>query len=150
LTAVIKGGSKALVGTKGANLFNSVTFDKIGWYGVVVGVQRTNGKWDVARIVHEGATVPVTAKMHGLFWALWLAGQGRLPVSKLTGRAKEIWDATKPSRRKRFLPLKLSTNALVIPPRPFFSATMADPGVREFAEEQWQQAVGLTIKKMKK
>lgn len=73
LTVAMKGNDTPLVGEAPASLRASITHEVAAWNQVVVGVLRRrteagrDGKADdvinIAAIVHEGATVPVTPKM---------------------------------------------------------------------------------------
>jgi len=142
LTITIKGGSgKPLVGTPGADLFSSATYSLESWDKAIAGVKRTSGNYNVALIVHEGATIKVTPKMRGMFDVLFRASrahkEGR-PIPKLTGRALAIWEA---SKKKRFYPLKPSTTVIRIPKRPYVRYAFQDLGLKRLVQEQWSTAV---------
>lgn len=125
LTILIKKTSKPLVA--GGDLIQSVTVDQQTWNSCFVGVLRTDKNFNVARIVHNGATVVVTDRMRAMFELLWLVGQGRMNPGKLRGRAAELW-AQAPGSFWR--PLKDTTKAIVIPPRPFLRQVFEHLGTK--------------------
>lgn len=153
LTISLKGGrGKPIVGTPGADMFNSVTHIVESWNTAIVGVKRTTtrgGKeYNVAEIVHDGATVRVTQAMRTMFqvlaWASekWRAG---LPIPHLEGRAAELWAL---SKKKIFFPLKPSTSVIRIPTRPFIRYTFQDREVKRIVQANWEHAVNLAFKEM--
>ena len=150
LTALIKGGSKALVGTRGADLWNSVAYDLVSWAKAVVGVKRTeswNGReYNIAEIVHDGITIKVTESMRALFHILWLAGLGEIPASKLTKRAKEIYDETKGA--KGILPIGKNKTGIRIPPRPYLKDAFESPDAKALFQANWGNAVKAALKEM--
>lgn len=87
-TVAMKKNDTPLVGEAPASLRGSITHDVVSWKEVVVGVLRRktevgkDGKPDdvinIAAIVHEGATIPVTPKMRA-----FMAQQG-FPLSPNT------------------------------------------------------------------
>jgi hypothetical protein len=144
LTAALKGDNKPLVGTKHAQLYNSVTSKEIDPITTFVGVLRTAGVFNVAVTVHEGKTIKVTKKMRGLFEVLAKASQGRLSPSKLEGRARELWEEM-PGGWK---PLHPSTNYIIIPARPFIKAAFADGELKKLARQNWKQALAAAYREM--
>lgn len=150
LTAAIKGGDKPIVGTPGADLFGSITSEKESWRVALVGVARAayEEKANVARIVHDGMAIKVTAKMRGLFWVLWLASKGKIPPGNLRGRAKEIYDQTQGA--KGIKPLSAATKVIVIPPRPYIRVPAEDQTNWVPLRENWKNAVQATFAEMAK
>lgn len=154
LTALVKGGKKPLVGTPGADLFNSIAYSIESWRVAEVGVSRKENGVNVGAIVNNGVTIKVTEKMRRMFWMLWLATQGRIHHTALTGRAKELWDLAgkrvkvgqqgKKGNAKKgigFKPLKKDTVAIVIPPRPFIKPVIESEMTRKILRDNWNNAV---------
>lgn len=142
LTVAIKGSTKTLVDQ--GDLFQAITYRSTGPMEAFVGVFRTSDVFNVAAIVHEGATVNVTPAMRGLFFMLWKAseaaeGRGKMPT--LTGRAADLW-----SRNQVWRPLKKETRAIVIPGRPFAEKAFRNPALRKQAEKNWAEAVQSTFR----
>jgi hypothetical protein len=150
LTQDLKGGSKPLTGTKGADLFNSVTSFSDIWHTAVVGVKRTAGSANVAEVVHNGRKIQVTPAMRGMFqmlaWASLQFRSGKPVTVHLDGRALELWNA---SVTKRFFPLGSSTRYIVIPPRPFLRYAFQEPALRKECELNWRAAVTRALTKRK-
>lgn len=92
LTRYIKGGDRPIVGTKGTDLFNSISSSLLAWHSIEVGVFRSNELSNIAQIVHEGISIPVSPRMRQMFWLLWLTEKGKFDPGNLYGRAKELWD----------------------------------------------------------
>jgi len=136
LTIALKGSTKPLVG-RTAQLWQAITHQKIDKVTVFVGVLKTNGIYNIAVAVHEGVAIKVTERMRGLFFVLWQVSEGRMPISDLRGRAKELWDQM-PGGWK---PLLASTTAITIPSRPFIKQAFADKELRNKAKTNWQQAM---------
>lgn len=182
LTAYIKGGDKPIVGTKGADLFNSITSSVKAWHTVEVGVLRQDELANIAQIVHEGIEIKVTPRMRQMFWLLWLAEKGKFDPSLLYGRARELWDLTegrrkakepktgkpkaggsqkKPSPRKKgksgageggkkhtqpsppqgFKPISPSTNAIIIPSRPYIKVVIEQDTVKRTIKATWAKSL---------
>lgn len=140
LTMAIKGSDKPLVDS--ATLFQSVTSKVLNDFEVFGGTLRKNRKaFNVARIVHDGAVVPVTPKMRGLFFYLWKASNDAREADRLTGRAADLF-----SRFQGWLPLNDSTEQIIIPARKYINKTMDDKGLRRQFIANWTQALQLTFK----
>jgi len=146
LTAALKGGNEPLKGTGTAQLFNAITSKAIDENTVFVGVMRTDSFYNIAFVLHEGTVIEVTDAMRGLFFILWQASEGKIDPSKLTGRAKELFDIM-PSGWK---PLKPETQAIIIPSRPFIKQAFADGTFQKKAKANWQQAMAAAFKEMGK
>jgi hypothetical protein len=141
LTQAIKGGDKPLVHTSA--LFASITSRIIKDTVVFVGVLRTNARYNIAVAVHEGATISVTPKMRGLFFALWQASSGAMDPNKLSPRAKELFEAT-----QDWKPLSSSTTAIIIPPREWVKRSFERPEVQAMAKANWEMALEHTFKQV--
>lgn len=122
MTVALKGSSKPLADS--GRLFKSITW-KVEGTGIEkslrVGVIKTSDEGaNVAKIVHNGATIVVTPKMAKLFSVISSATMGR-PVS-LYGRAEAM------ARRAKgpVYPMRVGTT-ITIPPRPFALMTLKDP-----------------------
>lgn len=147
LTRMLKGGGKPIVGTAGADLFNAVNYSVQSWDKAFIGVLRTDQNYNVGKVVHNGVTIKVTKKMRTMFWYLWQVSIGNMPESKLTGRAKTLWEMSK-RKRKKFYPLKASTRAIVIPKRPFIRYAMQEPKLLKIAEANWLKSIGDGFKEL--
>lgn len=139
LTITIKGSTKPLV-DKG-RLFQSIGHQRIKRATYFVGVLKSRAVrmrgveggvdyLNVARIIHDGATIPVTPKMRSMFKALWLAtrdkksrGAGetwkRMPMTKLRSKRAKYLAQRARRRGATIFPLSPSTSAIRIPSRPF-------------------------------
>jgi hypothetical protein len=151
LTHDLKGGSKPLTGTKGADLFNSVTSFSDVWHTAIVGVKRMAGEnTNVASVVHDGRKIPVTPAMRGMFrmlaWASLQYREGKSVTVHLEGRALDLWNM---SKSKRFYPLRPETQFIVIPPRPFMRYAFQEPSLRKECELNWRAAVTRALTKQK-
>lgn len=143
LTALIKGGDKPIVGTPGADLFNSIAYEVQDWKIAIVGVARTEGGHNIGKIVHDGLVLKVTPKMRGLFWLLWLVSQGRVDAGRLRGRAFELYHLTKGA--KGIKPISKAKTAIVIPSRPFIKDVVEDEETKKILRENWRNAVKATL-----
>lgn len=147
LTVSLKGGNKPLVGYEaGAQLYQSITSQLIGPSSVFVGVLKTNEFHNIAERLHEGAIIDVTPTMRGMFRALWMASTGQLPASELSPDARALFER----KSDGWKPLKESTQAIVIPPRPFIDEPLKDPGVYKLAQHNWQMAIAKTMAEIKR
>lgn len=145
LTKEIKGSSKPLVDS-GSGLFQAVTSKIDTDTSVFVGVLQTDGFYNIAKAIHDGVVIPVTPKMRQMFKALWWASIGNLDPSELDGRAAELWKR-KPGG---WFPLKDSTVAIVLPPRPFVELAFADPALKKKARANWERAMNSAIREAAK
>lgn len=136
LTMLIKGSSKPLVDR--GDLFGAVTSAVISWDRAEVGFLRTSGANNIGEILTRGAIIPVTDKMRAMFKALAMVADGSWPASKLRGRALELWNRRPGLPWK---PLKDSTKAIVIPPRPFMRQAFTDQATIDECLATWRQAV---------
>lgn len=146
LTRLVKRSSRALVDT--GQMRQAVTFRIKEWKTGFAGIARNAGvggaTFNVAIIVHDGATIPVTAKMRTLFELLAQASEGKRDPAKLTGRAADLWKRTKRFKWRR---LSKGTTQIVIPARPFVSYTVLDLNLQEAVRENYEIAVKNAIAK---
>lgn len=134
LTINIKGSSKPLVDS--GDLFQSITYEKIDTYTAFAGVLRSSGGFSVAQIVHDGAKLPVTPQMRGMFILLSRATAGTFDPARFTGRAAALW-----ARSQLWFPLKPSTTTIQVAGRPFVKLTMGDPKIQAKMRENWEYAL---------
>lgn len=134
LTQAIKGADKALVDS--SELFNSIASEVVDQFSVFVGVNRTNGMYNIAAIVHEGATVKVTQKMRSLFYALWQVSIGNMSKDKLSARGQELY-----ARNTEWKPLRQTTTVIKIPGRKFIELALQDPALVAKARGNWEAAL---------
>lgn len=152
LTIVLKGQDLPLV-DHAAGLFQALTSRMVDTHAALAGVFRTTPAapgsklppYNVGVIVHEGATIPVTKRMRGLFQALSAYSRGDLDASKLTGRAAVLAERVKVGE-VRIYPLKATTEALQIPPRPFIRDVAEDAQVIQGCIRQWQDAYQMALR----
>jgi len=143
LTIMIKSSSKPLVDQPGG-LFQAITSQVMDHTTVFAGVLSTNGEYDIALALHEGATINVTPRMRGMFFWLWQASEGKLPPNELEGRAAQLWERSPGG----WAPLKDSTTHIIIPPRPFIQRAFANRDMRLKAKENWQKALQATMREL--
>ena len=121
LTVAIKGSSTPLVDT--ALLLQNVTDKVLSPFEAIVGVMRGAVAKDggdlvnLGIVLHEGATVRVTAAMRRFFY---------------------FKAAEQPGR---WFPLRATTQAITIPGRPFVRDVAEDQAVRGRVEANWHAAV---------
>lgn len=144
LTQAIKSSNKALVDD--GTLFQSITSSVTDDFTVFVGVLRTSKAWNVAQIVHEGAQEKVTSKMRGMFFALWRVSSGKMPASKLTGRAKELYERMQDG----WLPLSDDTEVIIIPARPWVEIAFRNTQLVKQVRENWKLALEATFRERSK
>jgi hypothetical protein len=143
LTVAIKGSTKALVDH--ADLMNAVTTVVVDEKTAFIGVQKQAKTKDgddlvnIAAVVHEGVTIPVTEPMRALFQLVYEATRRQDPT-RLTGRALEIYDQVS-KHGGQFYPLKADTVAIVIPGRPFIRDVIEDAAVLTQVRTNWEAAV---------
>lgn len=130
LTAAIKGSSSPLRGTAAGGLFQAITSQVQSWDRVFVGVLRTSQQYNIAAIVHNGAVVPVTDKMRGLFAALARASEGANIT--LGERAAYLF-----SKYQEWTGLRSTTTSIVIPARPFFKVAFENENFQRSIIEKW-------------
>lgn len=143
LTIMIKSSSKPLV-DQGTGLFQAITSVVMDNTTVFVGVLQTNGEYNIALALHEGASINVTPRMRGMFFWLWQASSGKINPNELEGRAAVLWERSPGG----WAPLKDSTTRLIILPRPFIQKAFANRAMRLKAKENWQKALQATMREL--
>lgn len=128
LTVLLKGSDRPLVDS--GELKKSINSEVKSWDLVLIGILRNRtvtddrgkkrGIVNIARALHDGAEIPVTAKMRRYFF--WLA----------FGKDSPFKGAVKP--------LKKSTKKIVIPPRPFMHAALTKRMIVKYTKN-WDLAV---------
>ena len=145
LTISIKGeGKKPLIDSPNG-LFQAITHTKVGPFEAFAGVLRTQDEFNVSVIVHEGKVIEVTPKLRGMFFILWKASQGEIDPSRLTGRAKELFEMN-----QEWFPLRSDTKAIKIPGRPFVDDTMSNPILARRMRTNWERAMGFVFRDMRR
>lgn len=147
-TRRIKGSSKTLFDF--GDLHGAITYKVINWDSVFVGVMKqakakSGAKLaNVTEAIHDGATINVTPKMRSMFWYLYMVSIGKMPESKLTGRAKSIWERW---RGKTIIkPLRASTTTIRIPKRPFMRKVFESRTVKSWVKQNWVRAIDRALK----
>ena len=140
LTRFIKGSSRPLIDQPGG-LFQAIAFRSTGPFRAEIGVLKGDPAANIAFIVHQGATIPVTAKMRGMFAALQDASEGRREPGSLTGRARELYAR----QQKGWKALKPSTVAIRIAPRPFFRQAVENQELNNRVAENWLAAAASAV-----
>lgn len=148
-TILLKKSSTPLIND--GDLFGAVTSRRLDAYSVFIGVLRgtvdSDGKSivNLAELLHNGGTIPVTEGMRNMFIMLWQVGQGKRDPATLDGRAAEMAKALGKNIRN-IKPLKDSTKSIHIPPRPFLASVFNDPAMHKKARANWEKAVKATFK----
>ena len=132
LTIAVKGSSKP--GVDKGELFKAITYKVLSPYTAEVGVLKGDKTVNIAIAFHEGATIPVTPAMRGLFAALASASQGK--ATNLGPRAQELF-----GRYKGWKGLRASTTHIKIPGRPFIRKALEDPANKARVYQNWHQAL---------
>lgn len=144
LTVEIKKSSKPLV-DKG-QLWQSITSQQVSGRTVFAGVLFTDDNYNIAAALHDGVAIKVTPKMRNMFRALWWASIGTIDPGELRGSAALLWER-KPGG---WLPLRESTNAIIIPARRFIEEAFKSPELRRQAIENWQKALASAFRELSK
>lgn len=147
LTILIKGSSKPLVDH--GDLFQAISHQIITPYSAFVGVLKKENDehvTDLIKTLHDGGTIPVTPAMRGLFFYLWKLTTGALTRDKVTeGRLTEIYDRIE-GTGKIIYPLKDTTTAIHIRPRPFMKEVFDDKEIAKYCKINWTKAIDSAIK----
>lgn len=146
LTREIKGSAKPLV-DNATSLFQALTSKVTSDTSVFIGMLKRDEFFDIAEALHDGRVIPVTPKMRQMFQALHWASIGNLDPAELTGRAAELW------KRKQtgWFPLKPSTTAIVLPPRPFVDAVFDGTslsGLKVKVRRNWERAINDVLREV--
>ncbi len=144
LTISIKGSTKPLVDR--SQLFKSITSLVVSDVISFTGVLRTDGAFNIAQLLHDGGTIGVTPKMRGLFSVLWKASKGSLDPSKLTGAAEQLFSR----KQEGWFPLKATTDAIVVPARPFILKAFASSRLASLVKANWNDAVARALRERAK
>jgi hypothetical protein len=129
MTVAMKDSDRPLVAT--GELRKSITGQAVYWHTAMIGVLKRRVVRDpntgevsdlisIATILHNGATIPVSAAMRRLFF--WLANSPRSPV------------------QGKISPLGSRTSEIVIPGRPFLEPA-AGKKMKRVAAARWSKAV---------
>lgn len=135
-TKAMKGSSRPLVDS--GELLKSVVGRATSWDAAVIGVLKSRSIKDketgetrnllqVARILHNGATIGVTEAMRRYFF--WMASRYE------KGEIKRKW-----------LPLSHKTKVIVVPPRPFLEFAVTKRMVDKYTRN-WEDAMQRAIDK---
>jgi hypothetical protein len=142
LTTFIKGSTRPLIGPgPGAQLFQSIHFRSQSPFRAEIGVLKGDTNANIAIIVHEGATIPVTPAMRGMFAALQDASEGRREPGTLRGRARDLYGR----RPKGWKALKPTTVAIRIPARPFIRQVVEREDLNRAVGRNWLAAAAAAI-----
>lgn len=140
LTVMIKGANHPLIDSE--KMRDAIKGEVISWRKAIVHIPESSPSYDIAKIVSEGRSIPVTEAMRSMFKLLYFVSEGRMSASNLTGRAAELWDRS----RGPWYPLSESTFLIRIPPRPFIQPTVNRSDVVARVRARYVQAVGLAWK----
>lgn len=122
LAIISKASPSSLPLVDAGSLWLSITDKVINPFAAFVGVLRqAKGKrgknmYNIALILHEGATIGVTPKMRAYFWF-------------------------RHSQDPRWLPLSPTTTAIHIPPRPFIRQVIQKPHVKQRVWAEWRKGM---------
>lgn len=141
LTVAIKKRDHPLLDT-GA-MRDAIEVQVVSWKEARVGIPKGTPAHRVATIVSEGARIEITDKMRVMFTVLWHVSEGRMPVSRLRGRAAELW-ARSPDE---WFPLSPRRRIIRIPKRPFIAKTFKNKTVIKRVQKPIEQAVVETWRK---
>lgn len=142
LTVFIKKSTKPLIGPgPGAQLFQSIHFRSQSAFRAEIGVLKGDENANIAMIVHEGTTIPVTNAMRGMFAALQSVSEGKREPGSLRGRAQELY-ARRPQGWKA---LKPSTTMIRIPARPFLREVIERDDLNNAVARNWLAAAAAAI-----
>lgn len=148
LTSRIKGSTKTLFDF--GDLHGAITYKVVDWDTVFVGVlkqakSKSGEKLaNITEAIHDGATINVTPRMRAMFWYLYMVSIGKMPESKLTGRARIIWERWQ--GKTVFKPLRTATTQIRIPKRPFMRKVFESKAVQAWVKRNWTSAVGRGLK----
>lgn len=155
LTIMIKGSMNPLVDH--GQLFLAITSHVIDYKTAMVGAFRTESATsssvttgediiNLLETLHDGAVIPVTDAMRHLFFLLWKYTTDNRDESKIDGRLLELFRRVK-SRGVAIYPLKPSTTAIRIPPRPFIKDVFEDRDIVSQCRKNWARAIKAAVEK---
>lgn len=139
LTIAIKGFNKPTYDSGG--MARSVRSKVVSDTRAEIGFTKSDGYGEIAKIVHDGAVVPVTPAMRGMFAILHAVSIGEKDPSELYGRAAELWERMP----GRWLPISAGTSEIVIQPRRFVLEVIEADAVRKAVAKNWTEAVAYAI-----
>jgi hypothetical protein len=150
LTVFIKNKNHSLVDT--GDLLRRLTSKDLNPLSAFVGIINGTKGYELAQALVEGATIPVSEEMRGLFFYLWLASTGKIDASKLTGRAAELYNRRSESgsgwRTRGWKPLSPGTSVIQIPGRDFVSPVFNSKRVQKVVQNNWEMALAKTFEMM--
>lgn len=142
LTIAIKGSSKPLIGLT-STLWKSITGKRISWDKGIAGVLRTDGKLNIAKMIHNGGTIRVTPKMVNMFKLLSRYTQnmfkGNYVLPALRGRAAALWALNQ-------VWYSINKAAISIPSRPFIRKTWDDERIRSYVRSLYARGVNQALR----
>ena len=139
LTVAIKGEGKHPLGDTAQSLFQAITSKVVDDMTTFVGIPTEHSFYDIAVVIHDGTSFPVTEKMRGMFYLLWRASVGD-PVI-LSGRAKELF-----AKNQDWLPLRKGTKVIIFPARSYITKAFEDSELHKAVQKNWQDAINATMK----
>lgn len=148
LTVLLKKSSMPLVDD--ADLFGAITSRELDRFSVFVGILRTattsSGQpmVNLAELLHNGGSIPVTEHMRNMFILLSEVGQGKRDINTLEGRTLELARALG-SKISQIKPLKPSTVFIKIPARPFLAEVLKDQAMLKKCVRNWENAVNQAL-----
>ena len=147
ITRIIKASSKPLVDT--GQLFQGITFSTPDPYTLRVGVHKSkigSEAVNIAIVLHEGATIIVTAKVRAAVFAkvskqLGAASGGAFKK----GQRRTIITAARDLTKSRGATITSGRTIWRIPGRPYLSDPLNDPAFILFVRETWSEAVKIAL-----
>jgi len=121
LTKILKGSGMPLIDH--ADLVKYLAYDLETSFSAYVGAKKSDGTYNIAKIVHDGATIRVTPKMRK-----WIA----ISMAKAKGRGRKV-----PKSREFTGGGK---DFFVIPARPFLTRIMQRKMVQNRIRKRWAYA----------
>jgi len=138
LTLALKEPQTRPLAHTGRLLFPAVTHKIVDPFSVWVGIKATHRSYNIAKAVHDGVRIPVTAKMRRMFILLWRVSRGERKVGVLRGRARQLWKANK---SRRWFPIGRGKTHIVIPERPFMRRAFASKALHRRVQKIWTRAM---------
>jgi hypothetical protein len=129
----------------GATMYKSLGIDAKTYEGFI-GVVRNRGGFNVAYIVHEGATLRITEKRRKWLAAAIASAMGK--QGKDFSRKGQAFTVDMNGKEKRIPSAKGSNNvgsAIIIPPRPFIRHVMQDPALQRRVIDRWGMAAAKAL-----
>ena len=133
LTIEIKKSKKPLIDF--GDLRKSIIGRRLKWHKGIAGVNRQSARYNIGLFLHDGGTIKVTDRMRNMFRLLFYVSQGRLDESKLTGRARELYDRNQGVQWR-----PITTGQIRIPGRPFVKNAIEDADLIAKIRKNYAQA----------